>query len=168
MRRPSRRHLQRVLDYAIPWGVGLFLGLVVLDYAEYELPGILLAAVSGAALRWRRRRPELTMAVTLLAGLGLQLLAPEVVIPIAGQFAVGSLAATRSPRISLAGLAGLLALSATNFFTATVDDSVFAMVLAVGSWALGEAAAAGAWRSRRRRGGRSATSRPASPASCTT
>ena len=140
MRRLSYRHLQRVLDYAIPWGVGIFLSMVVLDYARFELLGLLLAVASGAALRWRRRKPELTLAVTLLAGLGILLLAPEVVIPIAGLFAIFSLAATRPPQVSLIGLAALLALSATNFLTATVDDSVFTLVLAVGSWALGEAA----------------------------
>ena len=80
------------------------------------------------------------MAVSLVAGLGFQLIVPEVVLPIAGLFAIQSLAATRPPRVSLPGLLGLEALVATNFFTATVGDTVFTMAVAVGAWALGEAA----------------------------
>ncbi len=79
-------------------------------------------------------------AIVLLAGLAYYLLVPEVVLPLAGFFAIGSLAAARPPRVSLFGLAGLLALAAMNFFTATVGDTVFTMGLAVGAWALGEAA----------------------------
>ena len=95
--------------------------------------------MQGAALHWRRRHPERVTAIVLGAGLGYQLLVPEVVLPFAGFFAVGSLAAARPPRVSLFGLAGLVALSATNFFTATAGDTVFTMGLAVGAWALGEA-----------------------------
>ena len=100
---------------------------------------IALAVVQSAALHWRRQRPELVAAIALTAGFAYHLLVPEIVLPVAGFFAVGSLAAARPPRISLVGLAGLLALSATNFFTASVDDSLFTMGLAVGAWALGEA-----------------------------
>jgi signal transduction histidine kinase len=76
----------------------------------------------------------------LASGVGYQLIVPEVVIPIAGFFAIGSLAAARPPRVSLIGLAALLGQTALNFFTTTVDDTVFAMVFVGGSWALGEAA----------------------------
>ncbi|MQA73305.1 MAG: sensor histidine kinase, partial [Solirubrobacterales bacterium] len=146
MRAPSRRHLERLANIVIPWGVGLFLVLVVLD--EQATPtswpalllGLALAVVQGGALRWRRQRPELMMAVAVVAGLGFQLIVPEVVLPIAGLFAVGSLAAARPPRVSLVGLAALMALAATNFFTTSVDDTVFTMAIAVGAWALGEAA----------------------------
>ena len=68
------------------------------------------------------------------------LLAPDVVLPVAGLFAIASLAAARPLRVSLVGLAALIALSAGNFFTTTVEDTVFTMGLAVGAWALGEAA----------------------------
>lgn len=131
---------------AIPWGVGLFLVLVVLeegrrhDSSALVLLGIALAVAQGAALWWRRRHPEWVMAVALAGGLGIQLLAPEVVLPVAGLFAIGSLAAARPPRVSLIGLAALIALVAANFFTATVEDTVFTMAVAVGAWALGEAA----------------------------
>jgi signal transduction histidine kinase len=61
-------------------------------------------------------------------------------VPFAGLFAIGSLAAERPPRVSLIGLGALLALSTLNFFTTTVEDSVFTMAVSVGAWALGEAA----------------------------
>jgi signal transduction histidine kinase len=146
VRLPCRGQLERVADFAIPWGVGLFLVLVVVD--ERATPtdwpllaaGVVLAVVQGAALRWRRRRPELVMVVALVGGLGYQLIAPEVVLPWAGLFAVGSLAAARPPRVSLLALVGLEALIATNFFTATVEDTIFTMAVAVCAWALGEAA----------------------------
>jgi signal transduction histidine kinase len=132
----------------IPWAVAIFLVLVAGDELP-EKPGtfdfaraaaMLLAVVQGAALHWRRERPELVMAVVLVSGLGYQLIVPEIVLPIAGLFAIGSLAAARPPRVSLLGLAALMGLTATNFFTTTVDDTVFALALATGSWALGEAA----------------------------
>jgi signal transduction histidine kinase len=113
-----------------PVGPGLDLGWIAL----------VLGVVQGVALRWRRERPELVMAVVLVGGFGYQLIVPEIVLPIAAFFAIGSLAAARRPRVSLLGLAGLLALTAMNFFTAPVEDAVFAMGLAVGAWALGEAA----------------------------
>ena len=96
--------------------------------------------VQAVALRWRRRQPERVTALVLAAGLGFQLLYPQVVVPIPALFAIGALAAVRPPPVSLVGLAGLLARSATNFFTTTVEDTVFTMGLAVGAWALGEAA----------------------------
>jgi signal transduction histidine kinase len=143
-----RSRLRRLGGALIPWAVAIFLVLVAGD----ELPAkpgefdfaraaaMLLAVVQGAALYWRRERPELVTAVVLVSGFGYQLIVPEIVLPIAGLFAIGSLAAARPPRVSLIGLAGLLALTAMNFFTAIVEDAVFAMALAGGSWALGEAA----------------------------
>jgi signal transduction histidine kinase len=127
--------------------VGAFLALVA-GGEEPHLPGIdlgkelafALAVVQGAALHWRRERPVLVAAVVLPAALMFQLLVPEGVIPLAGLFAVGSLAAARPPRASLIGLAFLMGVTALNFLTTTDDDAVFAMALAGGSWALGEAA----------------------------
>jgi signal transduction histidine kinase len=138
--------LRRLGGALIPWAVAIFLVLVAGD-EESAGPGfdlgwvaLILGVVQGLALRWRRERPELVMAVVLVSGLGYQLIVPEIVLPIAGFFAIGSLAAARPPRVSLIGLAGLLGLTATNFFTAVVGDAVFAMGLAGGAWALGEAA----------------------------
>jgi hypothetical protein len=76
----------------------VLLFLTVVDWADREssAPAVLLAfalaIVQGAAPWWRRRRPEAVTAVVLAAGLGFQLLIPEVVLPFAGFFAVGSLA----------------------------------------------------------------------------
>jgi signal transduction histidine kinase len=153
MPRRSRRRLARFADYAIPISVGLFLILVARDeYPEVEssfdridadtlalMAAGVLAIVQGVALWWRRRRPELVTAIVLAAGLGYHLIVPEIVLPIAGFFAVGSLAAARPPRVSLVGLLGLVALSAVNFFTGLTGDAFFTMGLAVGAWALGEA-----------------------------
>jgi signal transduction histidine kinase len=146
VRRPLSTRLRRLGSASVPWAVAIFLVLVVdeeLRTPQFDLAGelgVLLAIVQGAALHWRRERPELVMAVVLAAGAGYQALVPELVVPIAGLFAIGSLAAARPPRISLIGLAGLELLAASNFLTTTVDDTVFTMALAAGAWALGEAA----------------------------
>jgi signal transduction histidine kinase len=143
VRRPVKSRLRRLGGATIPWAVAGFLLLVVGDEdpaQPWAWAALVLAVVQGAALHWRKERPELVMAVVLAGAFGYQLIVPEIVIPIAGLFAIGSLAAARPPRVSLAGLAALLGLAAMNFFTTTVEDTVFAMVLAAGSWALGEAA----------------------------
>jgi signal transduction histidine kinase len=140
-----RRVLARVADVLIPWGTGLFLVLVVLDEGRDNgsvetLVGIGLVVVQAIALRWRNRSPERATAVVLAAALVFQLLFPEVVVSLPGWFAVGALAANRPRRTSLVGLGVLLAISALNFFTGTVEDSIFTMACSVGAWALGEAA----------------------------
>jgi len=142
-----RTRLRRLGGALIPWAVAIFLLLVVGEeepggpgFDEARWAGMVLAVVQGAALHWRRERPELVTAVVLATGVAFHLIVPEVVIPIAGLFAIGSLAAARPPRVSLIGLAALLSQTAMNFFTTTVDDTVFAMVLVGGAWALGEAA----------------------------
>jgi signal transduction histidine kinase len=147
--RSPRPRLDRLADIAIPWGVGLFLVLIVLEESErlssgLVVLGVILGVVQGAALHWRRGRPEPVMAVAVAGGLGTLLLAPETVLPIAGYFAMWSLAVARPRRVSLLGLAGLEAVAASNLLIATVDDPVgdtgFAMAVGVGVWALGEAA----------------------------
>jgi signal transduction histidine kinase len=142
-----RRYLARFASFILPWAVGLFLVLVVFDEADKAndpsavvVAGLAIVVTQAIALRWRRTQPERVTVVVLAAGLGFQLLYPQVVVPIPALFAVGSLAAVRPPRVSIVGLAGLLALSASNFFTTTVEDTTFTMGLAVGAWALGEAA----------------------------
>jgi signal transduction histidine kinase len=150
MRSSARRVLARAADIAIPWLVGLFLALVVVDESSEGLAaplvilGVVLGVVQGAALRWRHTRPEAVMAVAVVGGLGTLLLAPETVLPVAGYFAMWSLAVARPPRVSLLGLLALEALAALNLLIADVDDPVadtgFAMVVGVGVWALAEAA----------------------------
>ena len=138
-----RSHLAPVADVLVPWGTGVLLALIAID--AHSSPGwvslgVALAVIQGAALHWRRGRPELVMAVTLVAATAFFALAPDTVIPFAPLFAVHSLAATRPPRVSLPGLVGLEALCALNFLTTSVGDTTFTMALAVGAWALGEAA----------------------------
>jgi signal transduction histidine kinase len=136
----------RIADFAIPWGVGIFLVLVVLDEQNQDkgtaltIAGFALVIVQAVALRWRRRQPERVTALELATGVAFQLAYPDVVVPFPALFAVASLAAARPPRVSLIGLAALIGLVAMNFFTTTVEDTVFTMCVAVGAWALGEAA----------------------------
>jgi signal transduction histidine kinase len=139
--------LRRIADFAIPWGVGVFLVLVALDedpdlepsFGLGEEIGVLLAVVQGAALRWRRGRPELVMAVVLVAGVAYQLIFPALVVPVGPLFAIASLAAARPPTVSLPWLAALELLAASNFLTTTAEDALFTIGIVVGAWALGEA-----------------------------
>jgi len=170
-----RRKLARFADFAIPWGVGLFLVLVVFDEADKHddpsavlVAGLAIVVVQAIALRWRRRQPERVMALVLVTGLAFQLLYPSVVLPIPALFAVGSLAAARPPAVSLVGLAGVVALSATNFFTTTVEDTVSRWVSPSAPGPSARRPATAAWPSRRNPSAPWRTSRPASPASCTT
>jgi signal transduction histidine kinase len=146
VRRAMTGRLRRLGGASIPWAVAIFLLLVVGDEEparsglDTQELAMVLAVVQGVALHWRRKHPELVMAVVLVSGLGYQLIVPEIVIPIAGLFAIGSLAAARPPRVSLPGLVALVGLAAINFFTTNAGDTLFAMGLAVGAWALGEAA----------------------------
>jgi signal transduction histidine kinase len=102
--------------------------------------GLLLGAVQGVALWWRRSKPELVMAIALAGGLVVQLIAPEGVFQYAALVAIFSLAAARPPRVSLPALVGLLGVTALNYFTATTEDATFALAFPVAAWALGEAA----------------------------
>ena len=80
------------------------------------------------------------MALVLITGLPYHLLVTELVIPVAGLVAIWALAFNRPPRVSLIGLAGLLALSSTNLAYWPLEDTLFTMALAVSVWALAEAA----------------------------
>ena len=168
------RSLGRIVAVTLPWVVGSFYILVAVDYREGDPPvalvaAIVLAVVQGAALTWRRERPELVTAVVLAAGVPYHLLVPDLIIPFAGLVALWSLAMARAPRVSLVGLAGVLALSAVDFFIADVSTTPCSR--SSSRWACGRSPkppATGAPRSRRRPGEPWATSRRASPASCTT
>jgi signal transduction histidine kinase len=78
------------------------------------------------------------LAISLVGGLGIQLIAADGLFPYAALFALGSLAAARPPRVSLPALLAVLALAATNFFTAPVEDTLFAIVVVLAAWAFGE------------------------------
>ncbi len=146
VRFPSRKRLLRIGDALIPIGVGLFLVLIMLD--EYDstrrevvlLLGVPVSVLQAAALTRRRTHPEAVTAIAVLGGVVVELLAPETVLPVAAYFAVGSLAAARPPRISITGLVGVLGACAVAYIEMPLGDVLFAMALAVGAWALGEAA----------------------------
>jgi signal transduction histidine kinase len=133
-------------DVAVPWAVGIFGALVALGEQESGAPiGVFLlllalAVVQGLALRWRRSHAIHVTAVALVTGLAVLAISPDSVMPVAGYFAVGALAAVWPPRVSLFGLAGLTAVASLNFFTQNTGDAAFAIVLGFGAWALGEAA----------------------------
>ncbi|HEX6388896.1 MAG TPA: sensor histidine kinase, partial [Solirubrobacteraceae bacterium] len=130
-----------------PLLVGLFFVLVALgarDHGASEtelLAGFGLALLQGAALWRRRERPELALAGALAGGLGILLLYPgeEILLPVAGFFAIAALAAARPPRISLVGLAALIGLVLANLTESSLEDVLFTVGLSIGSWAIGEA-----------------------------
>lgn len=131
-----------MVNLAVPWGIGLLSAATALEprTGARQIGGVLLSAVMGYALAWRARRPELVTAVVLVATVPYLVLVPELVIPFAGLAAVWSLTLARPPTVSLVGLAGLLAVSSVNAFTAIPEEAVFTMGLAVTVWALAEAA----------------------------
>jgi signal transduction histidine kinase len=140
-----RTRLSRFGDYAIPWGTALWCTLVALGAGREHDNGIVLAGIAlGIALalllRRRREHPEWVTALALAGSVPYLLFDTESVLPMAGIFAVGSFAALRPPRVSLAGLAGLVAVSSTGFVVATAEDALFAIAVGIGAWALGEAA----------------------------
>ena len=102
--------------------------------------GLVLVLVQTIALWWRRMYPERVLAIALVGGLGIQLIAADGLFPYAALFALGSLAAVRPPRVSLPALVAVLALAATNFFTAPAEDTLFAIVVVLAAWAFGEVA----------------------------
>jgi signal transduction histidine kinase len=141
----ARSRIRRFTDVAIPVVVTLFLLALVLDHGDEHPPlvnllGALVAIGQGAALWWRRSRPLEVMGVALAGGIVIWALAPDAVFPYAALVAVWSVAAARPPLVSLTALAGLLGVTALNFFTSPAGDTLFAMAVAVVVWALGEAA----------------------------
>ncbi|HEV7761133.1 MAG TPA: sensor histidine kinase [Acidimicrobiales bacterium] len=141
-RRDMRHRLARLVEPAVPWGIALLAAATALEPrgGARQLAGLALAAVMGGALVWRTRRPELVTAVVLVASVPYLFLVPDLVIPVAGLAAIWSLTLARPPRVSLIGLAALLAVSALNVFTANAEDAVFTMGLAFTVWGLAEAA----------------------------
>ena len=140
----SHSRLRRIADIAVPVVVAVWLVMLILgpprEDPPWTLVGMLAGIAQGAALYWRRSHPERVMLITLAGGVVIQLIFPDGVFPYAGLIAIGSLAAARPPRVSLAALVALLGLTALNYFTSPAEDATFAMLLPVVAWALGEAA----------------------------
>jgi len=143
-----RRKITQVLDGLVPFLVALFFVLVAMGARDdggssSELvAGFALALLHWVALRERRRRPELALAGTVAAGLGVLLVYPEeqILLPIGGLVAIVYLASARPPRVSLVGLAALVALSFANLAESPLGDVLFTVGLSIGAWAIGEAA----------------------------
>lgn len=96
------------------------------------------ATAACLALPWRRSHPELMTAVSLMAGLVLQLVRPELDWPVPALITVATLAASRPPQTSLWGLAGLWVVALLGLVDGEYDDVFVACALATTSWALGE------------------------------
>ncbi len=145
MRGPDRSRLQRIADVALALFVGVFLVAVVLDPSNEDgswlvLGLCLLAIGQGVALLWRWSHPLQVTAITVVAGLPIQLYAPDTLFPAASLVALYALAATRPPWISLPALAAVLGLTAIAWTELPAGDIGFGMAIAAGVWALGEAA----------------------------
>jgi signal transduction histidine kinase len=140
------RRLSRIGDYLIPWGVGILIALTILDerqpndWLDLAL-AVGLGGVQGGALRWRRAHPGRVLAIALVGGALTMLLAPEMVLPLAGLFAIGSFAAHRPPRESRLALAAIALVASLNFLFPEVaaGDAAFAIAACGAAWALGEA-----------------------------
>ena len=139
----ERNRLKTAADVALPLLVAFFLVGIVdetrgLTEAQ-RIVGMLAGVVQGVALWWRRTHPQIVTAIALAGGYVIWSLAPDGILPFAGLVAVFTLAATRVPRISLIGLAGLVALTSLNYETATNEEATFVMVFPFVAWVLGEA-----------------------------
>ena len=144
MTRDVRGSVRAVADVVIPFGIGLFLVLLLLDPAQpnrswQTVGGLVLAVVQGVALIWRRTYPVTVLAVTLAGGLYIILTVSDSLFPFAALAALVSLTIARSPLWSLPALAAVLAVTAANFGITAAEDVYFGMAVAVALWALGEA-----------------------------
>ena len=97
-----------------------------------------LAVAAAVVLHWRRSHPREVFIASLAIAVPYHVLVPEAVIPVPAMIALWSLTLARPPRISLFGLAALLAVCSMNLFTTTVDDTLFTAALIVIVWALAE------------------------------
>ena len=145
MRGPDRSRLQRIADVALALFVGVYLVAVVLDPSRQDnswfvLGLCLLAIGQGVALLWRWSHPLQVTVIAVVAGLPIQLYAPNTLFPAASLVAIYALAATRPPWVSLPALAVVLGLTALAFAELPAGDIGFGMAVAAGVWALGEAA----------------------------
>ncbi|MDT0443807.1 sensor histidine kinase [Streptomyces johnsoniae] len=145
MSRSFRSRTSRAARLAVPVLMALYLAVLVPAEAGAGTPGAvvllgsLAGVVQGAALYRRRSHPVPVLAVCLVGGLVIQLIAPNGIFPWAGLVVLGSLASTRPPSVSLPALAALLALTSLNFRTAPQEEAQFAMAVPVVVWALAEA-----------------------------
>jgi signal transduction histidine kinase len=135
----------RPLDAAI--GATLAVGLSTLilgpdgpTSAPAAAAAIGCAVVQGGSLLWIRRFPERGMAVAILAGIGVEAFAPHISWLGFAAVPLTYLARLRPPRVSLWGLAVLLALSPWKLVTGGWRDLLIAVFASALGWAWGELA----------------------------
>jgi len=120
---------RRAVDVVLPPAVALFL-LTALSDRSFSHSGTLTlclgvpaAMIQGAALL-----AALPAGAgddrSVLGGLALQVVAPELVIPFAGLVAICALAAARPPAVSVPALVALVGLAAANFRMSPAGDVV--------------------------------------------
>ncbi len=144
LRRATRRERAApVVDAAICLAVALLLVGVVGDSdpgPPWGAIGMVAAVAQGVALWWRRKRPELVMAVALAGGVVVQLVASDGIFPFAALVALGSLTLRRPPHVSLPAAVATLGVTALAYAGSAHDDDVsFAMAFPVVVWAIAEA-----------------------------
>jgi signal transduction histidine kinase len=100
--------------------------------------GLALTVIQCGALYWVRRRPQLVMAIAFATAAALMLLHPYVGSLGAANIALCGLAWSRPPRVSLIGLAAMVALAPLNLAGGGVAQMLLAIAGPALSWALGE------------------------------
>jgi signal transduction histidine kinase len=144
LRRATRRgRAALVVDAAVCLAVALLLAGVVGESdpgPPWGAIGTAAAVVQGVALWWRRKRPELVMAVALAGGVVVQLVSADGIFPFAALVALGSLTFRRPPRVSLPAAVATLGVTALAYAGSAHDDDVsFAMAFPIVVWAIAEA-----------------------------
>ncbi len=135
--------LKQAGDFLICAAVALLVVGVVGD-GDAEQPWRAIAMVAaigqGAALWWRRSRPELVMAITLAGSVVVQLVSSDGIFPFAALVALGSLTYRRPPRTSLPAAVATLGVTALAYpGDAATGDVSFAMAFPIVVWAIAEA-----------------------------
>jgi signal transduction histidine kinase len=134
----------RLVDVLLPALMGLFLLGLVADSPDrvpewVRTAGMVAGAAQGIALYWRRSYPRTVMAVAIVGGLAVQVIAPYGLLPYAGMVALWTLAAAQPPRVSVPALLALVGVTAASWRAAKPGDVPFAVVMVLVVWALGEA-----------------------------
>jgi signal transduction histidine kinase len=130
---------------AIALGVVIEAELALSSVRDTPLaPALLLGAVFGVAVAWRRAAPLAALGATAAAALALALagtppdeLASTSILVAFVAFSVGAHLPRRSARAGLAGVLALIVVVTLLGSEGTVGDVVFPLVLFSGCWALG-------------------------------
>ncbi|WP_205698764.1 sensor histidine kinase [Conexibacter sp. SYSU D00693] len=136
------------LRAAVPVLLGLFYLVTVQDAGRGPLltaVGSILALVQAGAVAARHRHLAVAVAVGLPAALGLQLIAPEVLVPFGALFLLWAVTVAHGPATSVPMLLVVLGLLGSVAAEHRSEDVLFLGALTIALWALAEA-----WRGRAR------------------